>query len=238
MQAPGIRIIAKIMIMNEPRPDLRATLRLMTWLSPAFPTGSYGYSAGLETCFENGVIKTYKDFQQWLEDVLTSGPGWNDGVLCALAWAKGKNKKDASALAVYAECLAPSKERHLETMAQGEAFLAALSSWPNDAPRMLGSRVALPVAVGVAARSGGATQAVTVACYLSAYSSALIQAALRMGRFGQGEGAALTAALEPVIINVTENALQADLSDIGSATLIAEMMSISHETLTSRIFVT
>ena len=44
-----------------------ALLRLQSWLSPAFPTGSYSYSHGLEWAVEAGYIKDRESLVDWLE---------------------------------------------------------------------------------------------------------------------------------------------------------------------------
>jgi urease accessory protein len=41
--------------MPEPRTDLATLLRLMAWLSPAFPVGSFAYSHGLERAVHDGA---------------------------------------------------------------------------------------------------------------------------------------------------------------------------------------
>ena len=47
-------------------------LRLMTWLSPAFPVGAYTYSHGLEFAVEDGQVATREDLVAWLRVVLLS----------------------------------------------------------------------------------------------------------------------------------------------------------------------
>ena len=47
-----------------------ALLRLLAWLSPAFPTGAYAYSHGLEWAVEGGDIADGDTLHAWLGDVL------------------------------------------------------------------------------------------------------------------------------------------------------------------------
>ena len=44
-----------------------ALLRLQSWLSPAFPTGAYSYSHGLERAVELGYIHDLVSLLEWLE---------------------------------------------------------------------------------------------------------------------------------------------------------------------------
>src|SRR5260370_4129187 len=61
-------------------------LRLQTWLSPAFPTGSYSYSHGLEWAAEAGHIYDRKSLVDWLETDLCYGSGRNEAIFFSVAW--------------------------------------------------------------------------------------------------------------------------------------------------------
>src|SRR5499426_1298174 len=79
--------IADIM-MNDERclfPPL-ALLRLQSWLSPAFPTGSYSYSHGLEWSVEAGHIRDRKSLVDWLEADLCYGSGRNEAIFFNESW--------------------------------------------------------------------------------------------------------------------------------------------------------
>ena len=51
----------------------QALLRLLAWLSPAFPTGAYAYSHGVEWAVECGDIADGDTLRVWLGDVLIHG---------------------------------------------------------------------------------------------------------------------------------------------------------------------
>jgi len=55
--------------MNAERLSLTrdALLRLQSWLSPAFPTGSYSYSHGLERAVELGYVNNLATLLEWLK---------------------------------------------------------------------------------------------------------------------------------------------------------------------------
>ncbi|MEM7568403.1 MAG: urease accessory UreF family protein [Pseudomonadota bacterium] len=210
--------------------DVTATTRLAYWLSPAFPTGAFAYSHGLEHAFETGGIPDFETFAQWLEALLTEGSGWTDVVLCSLAW----RAEDHSALSTLATALASCAERHQETVAQGSAFLAAAQTYlprpelPEDTP--------LPICVGAATRAAGMDQALVLSFYGTAFVSNLVQAALRMGRFGQSDGARLMQRLEPTIIAAADKAMTATEDDIHTSTVLAELSALQHESMNTRIF--
>ena len=123
-------------------PDLAGTgrtdelLKLLTFLSPAFPVGAFSYSHGVECMIDSGGIRTPEALRDWLDDLLTVGSGWNDAVLLSEAHraATAEDWERLSPVAELAEALAPSRERHLESMAQGRAFLETIAAaWPCHA---------------------------------------------------------------------------------------------------------
>ena len=116
--------------MAEPATGL---LRLMTWLSPAFPVGGFSYSHGLERAVEDGLVTDRESLADWLGALVEFGSGWNDAVLFAEAWRRASDGADFGDLAELAEALAGSLERHRETTLQGAAFLAAAAGWPHPA---------------------------------------------------------------------------------------------------------
>jgi urease accessory protein len=63
-----------------------AFVRLQTWLSPAFPTGAYSYSHGLEWAVEAAYIKDRESLVDWLEADLRYGSGRNEAIFFSEAW--------------------------------------------------------------------------------------------------------------------------------------------------------
>ena len=218
-------------------------MRLMSWLSPAFPVGAYTYSHGLEAAVENGEIHDRQSAANWIVDLVGTGGGRADAVLLAHAWRAVFND-DRAALAAVAEtavALSPTSELSLETEAQGAAFLKAVdSAWPTRAVRTLrqvhDGPVAYPVAVGVAAAGHDVPLTETAIAYLHAYAANLISAVVRLVPLGQTDGLLLTQALEPLLPQVAAVALATPLEDLSSGTLIADIRSMQHETQRTRLF--
>lgn len=217
-------------------------IKLATWLSPAFPIGAFSYSHGLECAMEDGSVRTQDDLRAWLLDVLQVGGGWTDAVLFAEAW-RAAHAADWVCLAAaceLAEALAPSRERHLETMQQGSAFLAAVSAWPCGATEwlraMTGGRAALPIAAAVAAAGHGISAAEALPLYLNAFAANLVSVAVRLMPLGQSAGLTTLAALQPVILALAGRALASKLDDLGSCAILSDVASMRHETQYSRLF--
>lgn len=216
--------------------DHLAMLRLMTWLSPAFPVGAFSYSHGLEYAVHDDAVTSRADLAEWIEDLIGAGSLWNDAVLLAEAW-HAASQGDVPRLRRTAEwgaAMAVSTERHLETMDQGRSFCSAAQSWTDlsasDFP------MPYPVAVGAAAASMEVDRETTCAAYLHACAASLVSAGLRLIPLGQSEGTAIMASLENLIVSVACKAAGSSLADLGSATFAADMASMRHETLTVRLF--
>lgn len=216
-------------------------VRLATWLSPAFPVGAFSYSHGLEWLIDSGAIRSVDALSRWLEDLLEQGSIWNDAVLFAEAHraAASDDGERLRQVAELAEALAPSRERQLETMAQGRAFLVALSAaWPAPALAHLTAEAgaAYPIAVAAAAGAHGIALDAALPTYLNAFAANLISVGVRLVPIGQTAGLKILAALHPLIAATAERAEESTLADLGSATVLADIASMRHETQYSRVF--
>jgi len=210
-------------------------LRLLAWLSPAFPVGSFSYSHGLERAVHDGLVRDANELRQWLAALVEYGSGWNDAVLFAEAMRRGAADGDLAELAELAEALAGSAERHMETTLQGSAFAQAAQTREHDAPA-LPDNCAYCVAVGAFAGRAGLQPAQALAAYLQAFCSNLIQAGIRLGVTGQRDGVAVLAELEAGMLATAERAARSTLDELGSATLLSEIAAMRHETQYSRLF--
>jgi urease accessory protein len=223
--------------------EYAALYRLMTWLSPSFPVGAFSYSSGIEWAVEAGDIGNAGALQDWLAAMLSDGPGFCDGVFLCHAWRASTAHNDAALAEVseLAAAFAPSRERHLETTAQGRAFAAiAGAAWPCAALDQLlkisAGPVAYPVAVGAVAAGHAVRLDLALHAYLHAQTANWISAGVRLIPLGQTESQRVMAALEPVVASTATRARDAALDDIGSATFRADLASMRHETQYTRLF--
>jgi urease accessory protein len=230
---------------NERNSELSAAAlyRLMAWLSPAYPVGAFSYSSGIEWAVEAGDIKDAESLRRWLAVVIAAGGAFCDAVFLVHAHrAAAADDRDAlHAVAELAAAFAPSKERHLETTAQGRAFVEATrAAWPCDGlERLLAvwdGPIAYPVAMGVTAAGDGIALEATLPAYLHALAANLISAGVRLIPLGQTEGQRLLAALEPVVAAAARRAMATKLDDVGGAALRADIASMRHETQYTRLF--
>ncbi|MGE0233472.1 MAG: urease accessory protein UreF [Flavobacteriaceae bacterium] len=216
--------------------DTAAFIRIMTWMSPSFPVGSFNFSGGLEQAVAEGLVHNTQSLRDWIADVMTLGSSWNDAVLFAAAWreaAEGRIPREVNALALAG---AGSAERHAETMAQGRAFIEAARAWPNPVVEKLANPIAYPVAVGAVAGSWGIGLPMALAAWLNTYAGNLVQAAIRLSVTGQEGGVAIMASLEAVAAETAERAATSTLDDLGNSAILADIVSMKHETLEPRLF--
>ena len=248
-----ITAIPMLMTTNRPEPaatnggmserEAAALYRLMTWLSPSFPVGSFSYSSGLEWAVEAGDITDAASLRGWLAAMLADGSGFCDGVFLAQAHRAVEAEDDAALrdIAELAAALVPSRERQLETSAQGRAFIEiARAAWSCEALErtiaQCDGTIVYPVAVGLAGAAHDIPLAPTLHAYLHALASNWISAASRLVPLGQTDSQRVLAALEPVVAATTNRATVATLDDLGSATFRADLASLRHETQYTRLF--
>ncbi len=217
--------------------------RLLAWLSPAYPVGAFSYSSGIEWAVEAGDIRDAESLKAWLAVMIARGAGYCDAVFFVHAHRAALAGDDSTLgkVAELAAAFAPSKERHLESTAQGRAFVEATrAAWPCAAldtlEKIWDGPVAYPVAVGVAAAGHGIALQPALHAYLHAVTVNWISAGIRLIPLGQTDGQRVLAALEAVVAATAQRALATALDDIGSAAFRADLASARHETQYTRLF--
>ncbi|WP_371864065.1 urease accessory protein UreF [Ciceribacter naphthalenivorans] len=211
-------------------------VRLMTWLSPAFPVGGFAYSGGLESAVVEGHVTGVTDLAVWIETLLHAGSLRNDVILLAEGYRACGDPVRLQETVALASALSATAERYHEATGQGDAFLAAASAWPQHVLSVLGPGTPYSVAVGAVAMANGIALGDTLAAFLQAQCGQLVSAAIRLGIIGQSHGVAILAGLEPAILQQARLTVDLGLDDLGSATVTADLLSMRHETQYSRLF--
>lgn len=222
---------------------MSAHLPLMIWLSPSFPVGAFAYSHGLEWAFEAGDLHDAATLRDWLEVLVGQGSLRNDLILFAAAF-RATRDDDGAGLAQVAElalALANSAERRLETVTQGNAFLATLrTAWPCPALERLRQAwpgdAAYPVAVAVASAGHDLPLPAALEAYGLAFVANLVSASVRLGIVGQTDGQRITAGLVPALHAAAGAAAAATLDDLGGCAFRSDIAALRHETQYSRLF--
>ncbi|MBX6740703.1 MAG: urease accessory protein UreF [Acetobacteraceae bacterium] len=229
---------------TKPMVDEAALARLLTWLSPAYPTGAFSYSHGLETAVEEGAVANREALVAYVAAALSFGAGAVDGPLLALAW-RAAAADDAGRLDEVAELATAwrsTAELALEALQPGAAFAAVTATtWPD--PRFAAfvarhpGRLSHAVAFGAAAAWHGVPLRAAAFGWLSAFAANIISAGVRLIPLGQTDGQMATAALMSEVAAATEAACgMQDIEALGSAALALDLFSMRHETQYTRLF--
>jgi urease accessory protein len=220
-----------------------ALYRLMAWLSPAYPVGAFSYSGGLEWAVEAGDVTDAATLARWLSVMIRDGGGFCDAVFLVHAHRATAASNDAAlaAVAELAAAFTPSRERFLETTAQGRAFFETTrAAWGCAAldrlPAAWDGPLAYPIAVGVASAGHGIALAPALGAFLQAIAGNLVSAGLRLVPLGQTDGQRVLAGLEPLIAACAQRALACPLDEVGGAAFRVDLSSLRHETQYTRLF--
>src|ERR1700751_2655928 len=181
---------SNIMSDQQHRVSQLALLRQQSWLSPAFPTGSYSYSHGIEWAVEAGHIHDRKSLVDWLEADLCYGSARNEAIFFTEAW-RCAAENDCEKLLEVAELAAAfrgTSEFALETSQQAASCLATLRRvWPDPILEILSEslselRIApvLSVVVGVRAATQHIPATLALPTFLQRYLANLVTAGRRL----------------------------------------------------------
>lgn len=209
--------------------DPRDLLRLVQWLSPAFPVGGYAWSQGLEQAITDGDIHDASGLQDWVGAVLSHGAGRLDAILLAQTRMPDA---DLASLADLACAMAGSAERWTETRDMGRAFGLAITAITGSGQPAL----PYPLAVGLATRGLNVTTPEVLGLYLQGLAAMLVSAAVRFMPLGQTDGQRVLQALLPLLVRLAEEYAVAPLTEAYTSTVRAEMAAMRHETLDVRIY--
>jgi urease accessory protein len=223
-----------------------ALVRLQSWLSPAFPTGSYSYSHGLEWAVEAGHIHDRKSLVDWLEADLCYGSGRNEAIFFSEAWRSATDNDRAKLfeIAELAAAFRGTSEFALESSQQAAACLATLRQvWPDRVLDRLSEMLcernvqpALAVVLGVRLARQHIPVSLALPAFLQSYIANLVAAGVRLIPLGQTDGQLAIAELEDAVLAVSVHAQKATIDDLGSAAFMVDLASMAHETQYTRLF--
>jgi urease accessory protein len=223
-----------------------ALLRLQSWLSPAFPTGSYSYSHGLEWAVEAGYVNDRKSLVDWLDADLCYGSGRNEAIFFSETWryAMEDDRAKLFEIAELAAAFRGTSEFALESSQQAAACLTTLRHvWPDSLLDWLLEilcdhhvQPVLAVVLGVRSASQGIPASLALPAFVQSYVANFVTAGIRLIPLGQTDGQLAIAELEQPILAASMQARKATIDDLGSAAFMVDLASMEHETQYTRLF--
>ena len=228
--------MADTLATSTPMTDALALARVLAWLSPVLPTGGFAYSSGLEAATQKRLVHDDVGLNNWQASLLENGRLRNDAIFVSQSVAGTHDRLRIAEINALALASAGSAQMYLETTAQGSAFCRAARAWPNAAGLDMPDPIALPVAVGMVCGPASVEPETACIAYLHAFIANQLQIAIRLSVFGQNGAAHLLATLEPIIVSAAKKAVDESLDDLGSATIMADIVAMLHETQDGRLF--
>jgi urease accessory protein len=235
-----------IMSDERPRPAPLALLRLQSWLSPAFPSGSYSYSHGIEWAVEAGHIHDRESLVDWLEADLRYGSWRNEAIFFSEAWqaAMDEDLKRLFEIAELAAAYRGTSEFALESSQQATACITTLRAvWPDrlldhlsDMLRECRISPALAVVLGIRSARQGIAADLALPAFLQCNIANLVSAGVRLVPLGQTDGQLAIAELEEAMLAASAVASRSTIDDLGSAGFMVDLSSMAHETQYTRLF--
>jgi len=219
--------------------SIAALLQLQNWMSPAFPIGAYTCSHGLESAIADGVVTDASTLGAWLRDILERGSAWNDAVILNethAAVVRGRHDRLLE-LASLALALSAGDERYRESLLLGASFRRAAAAWIDERDPLapFPDGCPLPVAVGALAATSVLPVVPVLACSLQSTVANLAWIATRLVPLGQSDTLALLAVFEPMLATLADRAAASTLDDLGGCAVLADIASLRHEHLDSRV---
>src|SRR5215475_11902479 len=224
----------------------RALLRLQSWLSPAFPTGAYSYSHGLEWAVEARHVHDSKSLVDWLDADLCHGSGRNEAIFFSEAWRCAMNDDRIKLLEIaeLAAAFRGTSEFALESSQQAAACLAMLRhvwtdlllDWLSEKLCERRVRPALAMILGVRSARQRIPATLALPAFLQSYVANLVAAGVRLIPLGLTDGQLAIAGLEIAVLAASMQAEKSTIDDLGSAAFMVDLASMAHETQYTRLF--
>ena len=201
---------------------------LQIWFSSSFPIGSYAYSHGLEALIDEKKINNKDDIKEYLNALLFYGSLRNDYIFIKSIY-KGHEISEM----ILAN--ASSKERQIEMIDMGNSFRKIMKdSWDLSLPE----NTPFIYSLAKAGLYFNIKFDDLIKFYLQSFISNLINVCVKHIPISQMDGQTLNVNFIDEIQKFLSQSKQFTLKDIGSTFFLADIFSIRHENLDSRIYLT
>lgn len=221
--------------------------QLLSFVSSSYPIGAFNYSHGLEYAVEAGFVIDKFTLQEWIAGIVTFGAGYNDCLFFKSSYDIVKEQKGHEEalrnLCKWASAFKQTAELWLESSQQSEAACKLLlDTYPSQALEFLynylknHSPLPLAIIMGAAYAQGCLPLLMGLVGFLHSFVSNLIAAGIKLIPLGQTAGQQVLKALAPSVSQTAKHSLSLTLADLGSAALMGDWVSVSHEYQYTRLF--
>lgn len=217
-----------------------ALLRLLHWVSPTLPIGSFTYSQGIEWAVEAAWIQTPAELQAWLANQLHNGITYVDIPILQRMY-QAVAAQDITALEYWIHTLNASRETSellLEEKNRGRALTDLLIALdiPHAAewkPLLSQSQAA---AFALAAVQSEIPLPQAAYGYVWSWLENLLLSAVKIIPLGQTQGQKLLHQMTLLLPDVVARGLQLTDDEIGASSPALAIASSRHETQYTRLF--
>ncbi len=227
----------------------------LSWMSPSWPIGAFAYSSGLEWAHEAGWLYDANAVAEWIRDSLDCGSLSADAacfVRCFKPLDGNAGAIEFKELATFSLAAQISRERSIETAAQGDAFRAIainanrqvhpgkIAAYERATSSIEKGKLPYPVAAGVLFAIFRVPVEAALLAFLHAAVANLLSASQRIVPLGHTDTQVLASTLQHNVQHAVDISLERRLLPIeqalASANLAAEIACIQHETQYTRLF--
>jgi urease accessory protein len=207
---------------------LDSLLNLLQLADSALPVGGSAHSLGLETLVEEGCL-TVETIEEFFRGYLSEA-----GILEA-SFVRRTWRGDEDPLALTHEFVArrPARESRDAALRMGQRFGRLVNSFTGES--LIPEGLAYPVAFGLAGARLDLDEDVVVLACLRQSIAALISACQRLMPIGQVAAGCLMWNLNPFISSAARGS--ENTKEVGCFTPLAELASMRHASLETRLFI-
>lgn len=225
--------------------DALALMRLFQLSSPSLPTGGFAYSQGLEWAIEAGWIKTAKDLEHWLTDLLHHAMTRTD-IPLLVRFYHAAATKEINTFRHWADmtlALRETRELRMEEKNRGRALARILKQLEPDffthaTPGIWFDTISGCHLAGVALASALWKIPLMSAAsgYLWSWLENLVLAGVKIIPLGQSAGQQMLLRLSSLIPEAAASGFKVKDDGIGASLFSFAIAGCRHETQHTRLF--
>ncbi len=212
-----------------------------------FPIGAYAHSYGLETYIQKGVVHDEETAAEYLRSRLGYGFLYTDLLAVRLAWDAAK-RGDVGALCEIEDMLEASRvpeEIRAASEKMGRRFVKTIlymePKWESEVFKEYlaarkGESICHPCAYGAFCAQRGIARRDALEAFLYAQASAAVTNCVKTIPLSQSAGQEILLSLYPLFSEIIERAQEAKGEMLGASAPGADIRSIQHERLYSRLY--